>query len=96
MSCDLSLSLSMQAIQNLGLAIVPIVAGYIVDHNGYLMLEVFFLTMLSLALISGEPHKIYFTIMEQYTIFFWKIFSGGEEIKNLVGHGLVLYKFSCD
>ena len=45
--------LSMQAIQNLGLAVVPIVAGYIVDNNGYLMLEVFFLAMLSLALVAG-------------------------------------------
>lgn len=44
----------MQAIQNLGLAVVPIVAGYIVDHNGYLMLEVFFLAMLCLALIAGR------------------------------------------
>ena len=53
-SLSLSLSLlSMQAIQNVGLAIVPIVAGYIVDHNGYLMLEVFFLAMLSLALVAG-------------------------------------------
>lgn len=51
-SCDSSFS--MQAIQNLGLAVVPIVAGYIVDHNGYLMLEVFFLAMLCLALIAGR------------------------------------------
>jgi MFS family permease len=43
----------MQAIQNLGLAIVPIVAGYIVDNNGYLMLEVFFVAMLCIALMSG-------------------------------------------
>lgn len=43
----------MQAIQNLGLAVVPLVAGYIVDHNGYLMLEVFFCAMLCIALIAG-------------------------------------------
>ena len=43
----------MQAIQNLGLAVVPIIAGYIVDNNGYLMLEVFFLAMLCIALIAG-------------------------------------------
>ena len=43
----------MQTIQNLGLAIVPIAAGIIVDNNGYLMLEVFFLAMLCIALISG-------------------------------------------
>lgn len=50
---------SMQAIQNLGLAVVPIVAGYIVDHNGYLMLEVFFLAMLSLALIAGMEYSVH-------------------------------------
>ena len=43
----------MQAIQNLGLAVVPIIAGHIVDENGYLMLEVFFLAMLCIALIAG-------------------------------------------
>ena len=43
----------MQAIQNLGLAVVPIIAGHIVDNNGYLMLEVFFLAMLCIALIAG-------------------------------------------
>ena len=50
MSC---FSYSMQAIQNLGLAVVPIAAGVIVDQNGYLMLEVFYLAMLCLSLISG-------------------------------------------
>ena len=43
----------MQAIQNLGLAVVPIVAGYLVDNNGYFILEVFFCAMLCLALIAG-------------------------------------------
>lgn len=32
----------MQSIQNLGLAIVPIVIGTIIDKVGYLILEVFF------------------------------------------------------
>lgn len=32
----------MQSVQNLGLAIVPIVAGSIIDNVGYLILEVFF------------------------------------------------------
>lgn len=32
-----------QAVQNLGLAVVSIVAGIIVDKGGYLMLEMFFL-----------------------------------------------------
>ena len=41
----------MQSVQNLGLAIVPIVAGALLDHNGYLMLEVFFLVCLCCKLI---------------------------------------------
>jgi MFS family permease len=32
----------MQSVQNLGLAIVPIVVGLIIDNVGYLILEVFF------------------------------------------------------
>lgn len=31
----------MQAFQNLGLAVISMVAGYIVDMGGYLLLEVF-------------------------------------------------------
>lgn len=41
------LSYSMQAIQNLGLAVVSIIAGDIVDSKGYLFLEVFFGACLS-------------------------------------------------
>ena len=33
----------MQAVQNLGMAIVTMLAGRIVDDQGYLVLEVFFL-----------------------------------------------------
>lgn len=33
----------MQSIQNLGLAVITQVAGIIVDSNGYLILEVFFI-----------------------------------------------------
>ena len=36
----------MQAVQNLGLAVITEVAGYIVDQAGYLVLEVFFLAWL--------------------------------------------------
>ena len=43
----------MQSIQNLGLAVVSIVAGKLVDTFGYLMLEVFFLACLSIALITA-------------------------------------------
>ncbi|XP_063428788.1 major facilitator superfamily domain-containing protein 1-like [Mytilus trossulus] len=43
----------MQAIQNLGLAVVAIIAGAIVDSKGYLVLEVFFLVCLCVALIAA-------------------------------------------
>ncbi|XP_060587464.1 major facilitator superfamily domain-containing protein 1-like [Ruditapes philippinarum] len=43
----------MQAIQNLGLATISIAAGSIVDSNGYLILEVFFLAWLCIALIAA-------------------------------------------
>ncbi len=36
----------MQSVQNLGLAVVPLIAGTLLDHNGYLILEVFFLVCL--------------------------------------------------
>ena len=54
--CNISSSFptSMQAIQNLGLAIITIVAGVIVDKSGYLILEVFFLANLCVALIAGR------------------------------------------
>lgn len=38
------LSISMQSIQNLGLALIAMVAGTILDTRGYLILEVFFCT----------------------------------------------------
>ncbi|KAF4526046.1 hypothetical protein B566_EDAN000840 [Ephemera danica] len=40
-----------QALQNLGLAVVTLVAGVIVDKGGYLLLEVFFLGWLCVALL---------------------------------------------
>ncbi|GAB1862909.1 Major facilitator superfamily domain-containing protein 1 [Camponotus japonicus] len=42
-----------QAVQNLGLAVVSIVAGIIVDKGGYLMLEMFFLAWLWVSLITA-------------------------------------------
>lgn len=42
-----------QAVQNLGLAIVAILAGLIVDHGGYFMLEMFFLGWLWISLITA-------------------------------------------
>ncbi|KAI0214202.1 Major facilitator superfamily domain-containing protein 1 [Lamellibrachia satsuma] len=40
----------MQAVQNLGLAVISLVAGKIVDAHGYFILEVFFMIWLCLAL----------------------------------------------
>jgi len=42
----------MQAVQNLGLAVIATVAGIIVDDKGYLWLEVFFLAWLAIALMA--------------------------------------------
>ncbi|XP_021109284.1 major facilitator superfamily domain-containing protein 1 isoform X3 [Heterocephalus glaber] len=42
----------MQSIQNLGLAIISIIAGMILDTRGYLFLEVFFIACVSVALLS--------------------------------------------
>lgn len=38
---------SMQSIQNLGLAVISILAGMILDSRGYLLLEVFFIACVS-------------------------------------------------
>eukprot|EP00106_Octopus_bimaculoides_P023488 XP_014790930.1 PREDICTED: major facilitator superfamily domain-containing protein 1-like [Octopus bimaculoides] len=43
----------MQAIQNLGLALVSYACGLIVDSKGYLILEVFFLVCLCIALVAA-------------------------------------------
>ncbi len=41
----------MQAIQNLGLAVISLLVGYIVDNYGYLWVEIFFIFWLILATI---------------------------------------------
>ncbi|XP_051158231.1 major facilitator superfamily domain-containing protein 1-like isoform X2 [Leptopilina boulardi] len=41
-----------QAVQNLGLAVVSIISGMIVDKGGYFMLEIFFLSWLWISLIT--------------------------------------------
>jgi len=41
-----------QSVQNLGLAVVSMFAGVIVDNGGYLMLELFFIGWLSVALLA--------------------------------------------
>lgn len=38
---------SCQAVQNLGLALISMVTGLIVDHYGFLMLEIFFIIWLA-------------------------------------------------
>jgi len=43
----------MQALQNLGLAVISMVAGMIVDDNGYLWLEVFFCAWLCASLMCS-------------------------------------------
>ncbi|EDL15513.1 major facilitator superfamily domain-containing protein 1 [Mus musculus] len=42
----------MQSIQNLGLAVIAILAGMILDSKGYLLLEVFFIACVSLSLLA--------------------------------------------
>lgn len=42
-----------QSVQNLGLAVITLIAGNVVDSGGYLLLEVFFLGCLCLALFTS-------------------------------------------
>ncbi|GAV09016.1 hypothetical protein RvY_18622 [Ramazzottius varieornatus] len=49
----------MQAVQNLGLAVFAIVAGTIVDKAGYLVLEVFFIGLLCVSLLSAAMLYLY-------------------------------------
>lgn len=41
----------MQSVQNLGLAVVPLIAGWLIDLKGYIVLEVFFLACLCITII---------------------------------------------
>ncbi|KAI1287440.1 Major facilitator superfamily domain-containing protein 1 [Halotydeus destructor] len=41
----------MQSVQNLGLAVVPMIAGLIIDSYGYIVLEVFFLSCICVCVI---------------------------------------------
>jgi hypothetical protein len=43
----------MQSVQNLGLACISLLTGFLVDEAGYFVLEIFFLGSLCLALISA-------------------------------------------
>lgn len=47
----------MQAVQNLGMAVVTMMAGRIVDGQGYLVLEVFFLGWLCCKLLFKSLYQ---------------------------------------
>ena len=49
----------MQSVQNLGLAVVPIIAGIVVDSGGYMLTEVMFCALLCLALLCGIALYVY-------------------------------------
>ena len=42
----------MQAIQNLGMALITMMSGWVVDKMGYLWLEYFFIFWLAIALLG--------------------------------------------
>ncbi|KAH9277442.1 Major facilitator superfamily domain-containing protein 1 [Echinococcus granulosus] len=42
-----------QSVQNLGLGLISLLAGYIADTKGYLMLELFFILCASVALLAA-------------------------------------------
>ena len=58
--------LSMQSIQNLGLACVSIAAGKIVDAKGYLILEVFFMACLSSKFFRTQRNWKFSKIPREY------------------------------
>jgi len=49
----------MQSIQNLGLAVMNIFTGLILDHYGYFMLEIFFIICLEIALLAAAFLYVY-------------------------------------
>ena len=53
MTVLLLLILSMQAVQNFGLASVIILAGVVVENLGHLILEIIFVALLCLSLFFG-------------------------------------------
>lgn len=55
----LGLPTSMQSIQNLGLAVIAILVGVIVDIRGYLVLEVFFCACICSQLDSVCPQVFF-------------------------------------
>jgi len=57
-------SASAQAVQNLGLAVITLVAGKIVDSGGYLLLEVFFLGWL--CCMSGYYNLLFWLLCHSF------------------------------
>lgn len=53
----------MQAVQNLGLAVVPLVAGWIVDATGYIVLEVFFVSSMCGRSLNTLVFKVFLIIV---------------------------------
>ena len=43
----------MQSLQNLGLSVIPVAAGAIIDNCGYLIAEVFYMALLCVTLMCG-------------------------------------------
>lgn len=59
---------SCQSVQNLGLAIVSMIAGMIVDSGGYFMLEVFFICWLCGKYFESQKKSL----VKQISIIIWK------------------------
>lgn len=53
----------MQSIQNLGLALIAILVGVIVDIRGYLVLEVFFCACICSQLVSVCSQHLRFKVL---------------------------------
>lgn len=53
----------MQSVQNLGLAVTPLIAGYLVDAKGYIVLEVFFLGAMCSKLLTNTSMMILILIV---------------------------------
>ena len=59
----------MQAIQNLGLALMSIVVGNLLDYKGYLITETFFILCLGVALIAGALLFLAYALLLLFYLF---------------------------
>ena len=64
------LNCSMQSIQNLGLAVISIIAGMILDTRGYLFLEVFFIACVSCKCATWQ--RLVSSNMWQNVLVYWR------------------------